>query len=589
METMNYIRHLGVIDQELNIHSASESLNEFLGQNSIYKLTKSIHPDDLERLENAISIINHGGHDTMVALRMSAADGEYKWVLISLCDSGQKCENGGLINIEIQEISKFRENFDNIQGANNELREYFSLMEQLMLSYDVRTGKLKIFTIGKNQQINFYSGTLENWKTSKLVNNEVDTKSIPVFERLYEDFKNGVASFEYELKIVMFDVSKKEWCLVKGKTILDKHNNKHVIATVSMVNPISKKSRNSLFMDGTKDASTDLLNKRTITKYIKNMLDSKPDNPVTIAIIDIDDFKRINDQYGHMFGDVVIQDVADIIKAAVETKGVAGRIGGDEMFVILEDVQADDEIRSILRTIRNNIAWLYNNTTDKPNVTCSIGSATYPTDATEYERLFDIADKMLYLAKEKGKNRYVIYRPDLHGAFVDGKGMPETDEMAFYKYRKIAVVNEVINEYSKNGRESFDKSLEKVMMAFSLDSIVVYDKLDDESWKVSCVKGETKLGDKTTFLGKDHYIPDFTKEGIKVIDNINFFERNAKTAYEELSGAGVCQAIQAEIRSYETPRIVSFDRTKQLSKWSEMDIMYLTVLGNVIGMGYSND
>ena len=74
-----------------------------------------------------------------------------------------------------------------------------------------------------------------------------------------------------------------------------------------------------------------------------------------------------------------------------------------------------------------------------------------------------------------------------------------------------------------------------------------------------------------------------------VIDNINFFERVAKTAFKELSQAGVCQAIQFIVQDCNDSCIVSFNRHKQMSKWSEMDIMNLAILGNMIGMGYRDD
>ncbi len=84
--------------------------------------------------------------------------------------------------------------------------------------------------------------------------------------------------------------------------------------------------------------------------------------------------------------------------------GGVGRIGDDEILIAARaDWEANADIRSLLRTIRNNIAFMYNNEEDKPQITCSIGSATYPEDAATYEKLCEIAYKVLHLAKEKGK------------------------------------------------------------------------------------------------------------------------------------------------------------------------------------------
>ena len=141
-----------------------------------------------------------------------------------------------------------------------------------------------------------------------------------------------------------------------------------------------------------KDPGTDLLNKRAITDYVRKLIDSKPDHNVTIAIIDVDDFKTVNDTYGHMFGDEVLYKVADILRDAVGSRGLCGRIGGDEMFIVMEGLNDNEGIRSVLRTVRNNIKWLYHDDSRNIKITCSIGSATYPGDADNYNCLLYTSD-----------------------------------------------------------------------------------------------------------------------------------------------------------------------------------------------------
>ena len=105
-----------------------------------------------------------------------------------------------------------------------------------------------------------------------------------------------------------------------------------------------------------------------------------------------------------MFGDEVLYKVADILRDAVGRKGLCGRIGGDEMFIVMEGLKDDEGIRNVLRTVRNNVSWLYHDDSRNINkITCSIGSATYPYDAGDYDELFKIADKMLYLARKKAR------------------------------------------------------------------------------------------------------------------------------------------------------------------------------------------
>ena len=136
-------------------------------------------------------------------------------------------------------------------------------------------------------------------------------------------------------------------------------------------------------------------------------------------IIDVDEFKHINDTYGHIFGDQVIRGVAEIMQELVGQRGVIGRFGGDEYVILLEKVETREQLKTLLKTIAKELRLAFD---PKIHVTASIGVSEYPVDGTEYEYLMRKADKALYLAKEKGKNRHIIYEERLHGKL-------ETDDM----------------------------------------------------------------------------------------------------------------------------------------------------------------
>ena len=313
---------------------------------------------------------------------------------------------------------------------------------------------------------------------------------------------------------------------------------------------------------------------------------------VTIAIIDIDDFKTINDTYGHMFGDEVLRDVAQILREAVGHNGMCGRIGGDEMFIVMEHFEDDESIRSILRTIKNNISWLYHDDVrDINKITCSIGTASYPDDASDFDTLFLIADKMLYLAKEKGKNRYIIYHPDLHQSYIMSDEVVATTEKVFYKYRKLSIVNDFIQQYICKTRDS-KECLDMIMSAFEIDSIFLYDMYDDKRYVLAGTVPE--LEENGEFLKEDNYIPDFRDDGIKTIENIILYERKAPHMFKAYDTMGIKQLIQVVACVDRTIInngknnfcVISFNRNRQLKKWPEVDIDYLGIIGNVIGEEY---
>ena len=129
------------------------------------------------------------------------------------------------------------------------------------------------------------------------------------------------------------------------------------------------------------------------------------DHSMYLMVWDIDDFKQVNDTYGHYFGDEVIKHLATELNRAVANRGLVGRIGGDEFLVLLKEANGEDTLRSLLKAVRKKLK--VDLAQEKPDYefSASIGISQYGKDGTDYETLFKIADGALYIAKEKGKDR----------------------------------------------------------------------------------------------------------------------------------------------------------------------------------------
>jgi diguanylate cyclase (GGDEF)-like protein len=170
-----------------------------------------------------------------------------------------------------------------------------------------------------------------------------------------------------------------------------------------------------------RDSLTGLLDKSEITRIAKERIDDKRMEGTTLVIIDIDFFKRVNDTYGHQYGDKVIKRIADIIAEEVRNCGVAGRFGGDEFLVIFNNIHTEEELRNHFRRMYRTVWDVFADSKideSKP-ISLSIGTATFSKDADNYEDLFMLADHCLYIAKEKGRNRYIIYTPEKHGSLQE--------------------------------------------------------------------------------------------------------------------------------------------------------------------------
>ncbi len=170
-----------------------------------------------------------------------------------------------------------------------------------------------------------------------------------------------------------------------------------------------------------RDSLTGLLEKSDVTRIAKERIDDRRLEGTTLVIIDIDFFKRVNDTYGHQYGDKVIKKIADIVAEEVRNSGVAGRFGGDEFLVVFNNIQNEEELREHFRKMYRKVSDAFIDTKidgNKP-ISLSIGTATFSKDADNYEDLFMLADHCLYIAKEKGRNRYIIYTPEKHGSLQE--------------------------------------------------------------------------------------------------------------------------------------------------------------------------
>lgn len=166
-----------------------------------------------------------------------------------------------------------------------------------------------------------------------------------------------------------------------------------------------------------KDALTDTYSKREIDNIVRKTIDSDKQPNIALCIIDLDYFKKVNDNFGHLMGDEVLKEVANIIKSEVGDSGVVGRFGGDEFLVMFYDVEDMELCRGKLSSIKNRVNFKYPPSEDNSTVemSLSIGCAVYPKDADNYTDIFNLADYCLYRAKDRGRNRYIIYSKELLG------------------------------------------------------------------------------------------------------------------------------------------------------------------------------
>lgn len=171
--------------------------------------------------------------------------------------------------------------------------------------------------------------------------------------------------------------------------------------------------------DAERDLFSGFYNKATTQAIIVRKLASSQENSAVI-LVDIDNFKTVNDIFGHDYGDFVIKDIADKIRSQIDSDTVVGRIGGDEFMLY---VPSDDmnKISKLCENLCRCIKYSYTseNTAGAVAVSASIGAALFPEHGSNFDELYRSADVAMYVAKTGGKDRYIIFddqeRPEYRG------------------------------------------------------------------------------------------------------------------------------------------------------------------------------
>ncbi|MCD7879140.1 MAG: sensor domain-containing diguanylate cyclase [Candidatus Gastranaerophilales bacterium] len=163
-------------------------------------------------------------------------------------------------------------------------------------------------------------------------------------------------------------------------------------------------------------ATKDGLTKLYIHRHFYTLLESeikrvqRYHHVLTLMMLDIDDFKKINDKYGHLIGDVVLKEIAAVIQKTIRHVDIAARYGGEEFTVILPETSILSA-QIIAERLRQKISEIKVKVSEDVIIspTVSVGLAEFPNDAADIKDLIDLADKAMYESKANGKNCVHIY------------------------------------------------------------------------------------------------------------------------------------------------------------------------------------
>lgn len=397
--------HLVTVEyKNYEILSADTDFYAFIGQERFYNtFIELLHPSCQNNFKNKVE---SKSTEPFVA-ELISENGEKVITYISI--SYEK----DTMSISLEALSELCEGQEFYHKLSNIDQDLLGLHNDIIFTYDRRSEIVKLYSAD-------FRRCIKEYKTDEFlqeIKSNIDENEYPVLEELKSSLSMSFGSFTHNFTGNIVNISKEcKKSIVKGIMI----DGADDITAVGYIHRSSSKNAATFTVE--KDALTGVYAKQEIANLARKAIDVEKKN-IALCIMDIDYFKKVNDNYGHMRGDQVIKEVADIIRSEVGNNGAVGRFGGDEFLVAFYDVDDMNHYREKLRSIRNRVSVKYASDSEGEalNITLSIGCAIYPRDASNYEDVFALADYCLYVAKDKGRNRYIIYEPEKHGSIEEIK------------------------------------------------------------------------------------------------------------------------------------------------------------------------
>jgi diguanylate cyclase (GGDEF)-like protein len=557
-----------------DIVSADTAFYAFIGDRIYDTFDKLIEQSDAERLQEYIN----AGETVPMSLRTE--QGETRGCVAAFYVQ----EGEPIVEIKMIPLDRVQEWAQQNRYMVGKKNGILGMYGDYYFDYEVEADNVRIYASDRFEQ-NVMSVTFAEFEQKLL--EQADEKNVDDVKNLISTLRNGVDRFAFNIAGDALNLKDTAYTLVKGMSYYE--DGRHIYST-GYIHLWDERSAMSTEMPRAmeKDYLTGVLTKAEITNLAINIVDVKKTYNVTLAIIDIDYFKKVNDTYGHMMGDEVLKRVASVIEKEVRDEGLVGRFGGDEFLVIFYNAYDMENMRERLRSIKSSVASSFLKKDDEDiSITLSIGCAAYPKDADNYEDLFFLADSALYRAKEKGRNRYIIYDCEKHGSLEQLRNtkMSVNTLNSRGNMTPAELVCTMMDRVYTGENYPLDKLLDDVALNLNIQRVMLY---AGRPYRLVGVAGSGRLSNEVIEATRDYLtapalLKRYDDTGVAVIDNVKRFENSSPTLYEQLTKQGILSLIHIRFKDKDGEEaLLSLEYIKGVETWNRSHVPYFRLLAKLL-------
>ena len=586
-------RRLASFDDKYNIFVSNKSFTSYLGSEELrsFKITDYIHQDDVESFKKFVEDKSFTGGEEVFRLKKKNNGWHYNVVRIHT-EKGM-VENRRNIGVEIIDIDESVGDYETAMDSLSRVRLLMSLTDEFAFIYDKATNMFKMFKYDRFNRIILYDMDIDQWKREMLSKSYVKYDEKAMLDTLVLNMKTYADSFSIKMNCAIRTQSDIfEAVRFIGTVHNESSGNKIIVGRVVSDESVGHASTAMEIMNELQyDSLTGVYNKKTITEYAKKRISEEKEKRIVIAILDVDHFKSVNDTFGHLYGDKVLARVGGRLKEIVGEDGVIGRIGGDEFMIVFNGLDDDQVLRGMLRAIRTQIKWEFAEDFENLSITCSIGASIFPVNGRDYEDLFKKADCCLYIAKEKGRDRYVFFRDEMHRASYEA--MLNQNQLNAMKnpreIRELKNVASFMENAMTDSRKAILDAMRHMKDTFGIDNINIY--YGEGMKKVYSFGSDIPEAKDAMYV--------FSEEFQKLMgENERFLQIGFADTFSDITpdfcGRMKAERIASTIQCYIGDKrnikgLVTFNKCREASQWANYEIDCARIFAAVLSSMALND
>lgn len=495
------------------------------------------------------------------------------------------------VTSELSRWNSYRRQFENkvseLEASNDRLKRVIDLTNDILFEWVFKNDTA--FFTDKEEKFFTKRWTRHNFSVNPETRKRIHPADLPEFEQWVREAYKKRGETETEFRLQSFDGN---FVWMKMRVVGNGPEGKDAERAIGVLTDIDKqkKEMNDLMQKSRLDPLTRLLNKEETKKRIEEWIAKNPKKRAAFAIVDIDNFKGVNDNLGHQFGDSVLRELSRRISSVQGKNEVVGRLGGDEIVIFMTDVDSERAASEKMENLLLKLRGTYFGANAKYVVSTSAGVSLFPKDSTNYDELYRMADVALYESKRRGKDCFTFYRDNLSESASVRTPMEWSDRFLSNYFEGDLTYNVLEQLYETNDIDTtINMILELLGKRYNVDRAYVFEHHPDGEHTSNtyewCADGIAAEKDSLQMLSvKDlkYFLDSFGKEGILCRNDIAEMD---PYSYRMLKAQNIKSMLHCAISDGgKMSGFIGFDMCREARVWSGDEIAILGYISRILSV-----